>query len=295
MTPIFKHSYKDIFLVAQTLLILIVAYAMAIADLSVFWNLLIAPLHIYLIVNAQNSTLHHHAHWTTFSKKSWNHVYDLLVSAACGNKVQTYRIVHNTHHKYVNDVPVDGKCKDPISVFGRGVNGELENVWKFSFRLAKMQTFDHWKYVLLTSWKSVQPKLPLYNFTLWRREQFAIVAFMLSVMLVNLPYGLWLSFVIYSVSHFFGYAWHFGDHYGSYHHRGDTTQDSVGIYSKWYNVLTFNAGYHQEHHHKTNVHWSKLPELTPLLPSTRITTQGMHLTNVPWWSHLKLLLNFKPR
>lgn len=291
MKPIFKHSNKDIFLVAQTVFLLALAYTMAVIDLNWVWQLLIAPLHIAIIVNSQNSALHHHAHWTTFSRKSWNLVYDLLVSAANANKVQTYRIVHNTHHKYVNDTPINGACKDPISVFAQGNNGEIENAWKFCYRKAVMQMLDPWKYIL-TVWKKERPKLPLYNFTLWQREQFAIVIFFASLLLINFSYGLWVFFGIYSVAAFFNYSWHYGDHYGSHHCRGDTTRDSVGIYSKWYNLVSSNAGYHQEHHYKSNVHWTKLPELTPLLPGDRTVVNGTHVTNVPWVKHFKLL--FRP-
>lgn len=291
MTPVFKHSPKDLYLVGQTLFILAMTYAMALANLEWFWQLLIAPFHIALLVNSQNSALHHHAHWTTFTKKSLNRIYDLLVSAANANKVQTYRMAHNTHHKYVNDIPVNGVCKDPISVFAKGANGELENVWNFCYRFAVMQIVEPWKYVFFTALKSEKPQLPLHNFTLWRREQYAIVVFLASVLAINFVYGVWLL-TIYFVAHFLTFAWHYGDHYGSYQYRGDTTRDSVGIYNKWYNLITANAGYHQEHHHKPHVHWTQIPSITQMLPADRITFNGLHVANVPWLQHLKLL--FRP-
>lgn len=290
MKPIFKHSPKDIFLVCQTLFLLGFAYAMALADLSWYWQLLVAPFHIFVIVNSQNSALHHHSHWTTFTSKTLNRVYDLLVSAANASKVQTYRIAHNTHHKYVNDIPVNGVCKDPISVFAQGNNGELENSWRFCYRMAVMQMLDPWKYVFVDAWKSARPYLPLYNFSLWRREQYAIVIFFLPLMLINFAYCAWLLVGIYFVAQFITYGWHYGDHYGSYQFRGDTTRDSIGIYNKWYNLISSNAGYHQEHHHKPAVHWTKLPTVTPLLPQDRVTFDGMHITNVPWVKDFKALL-----
>lgn len=49
------------------------------------------------------------------------------------------------------------------------------------------------------------------------------------------------------------------------HHYGaddrDTRTDSVSSYGGLSNFLTFNVAYHQEHHARPGVHWSRLPEL----------------------------------
>lgn len=290
MKTLFKHSVKDAVLIGQTVLTLLVAVAMAVLDLDLIWNLLIAPLHIMLIVNVQNSSLHHHTHWATFKSKVLNNLYELLISAASGLKPQAYRLVHSIHHKYVNDLPVDGISKDNISVFAHGVNGNVENVWKFCFRNAVIGLSAPWKYVFYQLWQSEKPNTRMMNYVLWRREQFATVAFFVFIMLLNFSYGIWLLFGIYFAAHFVNYSWHYGEHYGSYHHRGDTTQDSIGIYNKWYNLFCFNAGYHQEHHHRPGVHWTKQPEITAALPASRVTVDGMHITNVPWVEHFKLLV-----
>lgn len=289
MKPIFKHSSVDAFLVLQTIFTLMLAVTMAIIDPGVWWNLVIAPFHIMLMLSLQNTSLHHHTHWATFNKKSLNQLYELLIAAAAGSKPQTYRIVHSVHHKHVNDLPINGVTKDGISVFAKGVNGNIENVWKFCFRRAVIAWTDHWKYIFYYAWKAKRIKLSMINYTLWRREQFAIVGFILLLLSLNFYYGIWYLFVISFASHFLNYSWHYGEHYGSYHYRGDTTQDSVGIYSKWYNTLCFNSGYHQEHHHRPGVHWSKLNEITPMLPNTRVIVNGMHITNVPWAKDFKLL------
>jgi len=289
MATLFKHSIKDAILVGQTVLTVLVAVTMAVLDLDLIWNLLIAPLHIMLIVNVQNSSLHHHTHWATFNRKILNNLYELLIAAASGLKPQAYRYVHTVHHKHVNDSPVNGVTKDGISVFAHGVNGEVENAWKFCFRNAIVGWSAPWKYVFYQLWQKDRVKTPMMNFTLWQREQFAIVAFVFLIAAINLIYALWLVFVIYSISHFVNYSWHYGEHYGSYQHRGDTTKDSVGIYNKWYNALCFNSGYHQEHHHRPGVHWARLHEITPLLPDDRVTVGGMHITNVPWAKDFKSL------
>jgi fatty acid desaturase len=289
MKTLFKHSVKDAVLIGQTVLTLLVAVAMAVLDLDLIWNLLIAPLHIMLIVNVQNSSLHHHTHWATFNNKVLNNLYELLIAAASGLKPQTYRLVHSIHHKYVNDSPVGGISKDGISVFAHGVNGNVENAWKFCFRNAVNGWSAPWKYVFYQLWQAEKPNTRMMNYVLWRREQFATVTFFVFILLLNFSYGVWLLFGIYFAAHFVNYSWHYGEHYGSYQHRGDTTQDSIGIYNKWYNLFCFNAGYHQEHHHRPGVHWTKQPEVTAALPASRVTVKGMHITNVPWVKDFKLL------
>ncbi len=290
MQTIFKHSTKDAFLVAQTMLVLLSAIVIASLDLNAWWNLLLAPFQVMLILSMQNTSLHHHTHWATFNNKKLNHVYELLIAAAAWSTPETYRLSHTIHHKYVNDTPVDGKSKDKISVFGHGKNGQLENAWKFCWRNGFFSWFSPWKYVFYEMWKSQRPNISMMKYDQWHRQYLAIVIFQLLILLVNFSYGVWLIFAIYLLAHFLNYAWHYGEHYGSYHYRGDTTQDSVGIYNRWYNIFCFNSGLHQEHHHRPGVHWTRLHEITKLLPPTRITTNGMHIANVPWLAHLKLLL-----
>jgi fatty acid desaturase len=49
------------------------------------------------------------------------------------------------------------------------------------------------------------------------------------------------------------------------HHRASNQQDrladSVSYYGRWYNVLMFNEGYHQEHHLKPHLHWTRRPDV----------------------------------
>ena len=101
-------------------------------------------------------------------------------------------------------------------------------------------------------------------------------------------YGLWMLLVFY-------FAWmqdgavSYGEHWGVLDRRGDTTQDSIGIYSRWYNIIGFNAGYHQEHHNQPRLHWTRLPEITQNMHPNRKIVGGMHVLNNPFWQDFKAL------
>jgi fatty acid desaturase len=61
----------------------------------------------------------------------------------------------------------------------------------------------------------------------------------------------------------------------------DPKRDAVSCYGTFYNLLTFNLGYHQEHHLHPAVHWLDLPEVTKELPLDRRTVPLTHYINLP--------------
>ena len=72
---------------------------------------------------------------------------------------------------------------------------------------------------------------------------------------------------------------HYLEHYGAT--PGDRRTDSVSSYGRLYNLIWFNNGYHQEHHFRPQVHWTRVPEVKSLLPpeSERRTVRGAHWFN----------------
>ena len=74
-------------------------------------------------------------------------------------------------------------------------------------------------------------------------------------------------------------AENFLEHYSA--RPGDRTADSVSCYGSLYNLLRFNHGYHQEHHYRPQVHWTRVPELKHLLPpeSDRRVVRWAHWFN----------------
>ena len=123
-------------------------------------------------------------------------------------------------------------------------------------------------------------------------EMNAYRIYMIAVMLLDWQYGIWF-WCLFAVALFFNAATSYGEHWGVLDRRGDTTQDSIGIYTRWYNFVGFGAGYHQEHHNSMMTHWTKLSKLTPNMHPNRKTVKTMHIFNNPYWSHFKAMFHNK--
>lgn len=282
MNSLFRFSNKDTYLIIFTLVMLAVPVALAFSSLSITWLVLISAVHSFVMVVHQNSSLHHHTHWATFNNKTHNSIYECVLSAASGVPSQVWRIGHLIHHKYVNDVPDHtGHTKDPTSVYFGGKNGEVLNFWKYSF-ISGASAASYYLY-----------KIPYYVLTLnqeknIKREYWSFRIFIAVIALINFQYSV-ILLLAYLLSYAINQANSYGEHWGYLHLSGDTTRDSYSNYGKWFNLLTFNAGYHQEHHHRPGTHWTKLPEVTPYLPNDRKVLHKHAVFNNPYWDHFKLL------
>ena len=285
MKKIFQHSPKDLYLILYTLFMLSVPLTMAYYSPPFIWWCIIGFFHVWFIVNQQNSPLHHHSHWPTFVNKKYNQIYELFLSAASGIPHQIWKSAHLIHHKHVNDRPKEpgGNTIDGTSVYRNSLDGTPVNFWIYCFctviSMIKNYLFDCGDMHIT--------RVPKF-FNRYKKESWAIRIFLLLIISINFKYGIFLC-IIYILSYIVNNANSYGEHYGALHLRGDTTRDSVGIYSQWYNIFGFNAGYHQEHHHKPGKHWTQLPEITKLLPQDRHIVGKIHILNNPFWSHFKLL------
>ena len=284
---LFLNTPKDAWLVLQTVVLIMLPFITL--SLDFVWWVVLLPIHVFILLNASNTSMHHHTHWGTFSNRRWDEVYELFVSAACCFSSQMYRKCHTIHHKHVNDIPVNGVTRDPLSVFLDGTNGNRKNVWKFCAARTIAAMLLPYKNILSMFGIGKMIPMKFMKYQSWRNEQWASIALPVVIFMLDWVYGLWLLCVIYYLAHFFNYAWHYGEHYGAHHLRGDTTRDSVAIYNRWYNTFCFNSGYHQEHHHRPGTHWSRLKEVTAMLPADRVQVSGMHITNNPYWQDFKQL------
>jgi fatty acid desaturase len=129
----FRYTPKDLYLILYVTFIGIIPFAMIYFQPPFIWWVVMFPFHMWGIVNAMNSSLHHHSHWPTFVNKKANKIYEVYLSAILGIPHQLWKWAHISHHCFVNDKPINGKTNDPVSVFKDGKNGEPENFWHYCY------------------------------------------------------------------------------------------------------------------------------------------------------------------
>lgn len=282
MTNIFRYSPKDSLLVIFTLLMLAVPVSLAVYTPNWPWLIPIFLVHVWVLVMFQNSSIHHHTHWATFTNKKFNQVYEALLTAAGGYTPVSWRVGHLVHHKYVNDYPDEnGHTKDSTSVYYKSVNKQPNNIWEYMIRRGISDIKFSWFTSPQSSPEQIKSQFLAGRTVFW--------SFIFAISLINIWYGLFLLLCHVSAM-IFNQCNSYGEHWQYLHHRGDTTRDSFSNYGKIYNLITFNAGYHQEHHHRPGIHWSRLPqEVTPLLPKDRLILKIPAPLNNPFWRDFKAL------
>ena len=282
MKKIFQYSLLDAFLFLYTVSLIILPMYMAVYTSMSVWWVPIGLVHSYLIANLQNTSLHHQSHWPMFASKKLNSYYEIVLSSVSGLTHQGWKKAHTLHHKHVNDHPADGRTKDPTSVYQGGKNGQPINVWIYTVNRGFQDLLN---YLVLIKMRFIGIK----KFDdQYRKESIAGKLFFLLIAMINFKYAI-LLLVVYFFAFMENRAIAYGAHWGVLERRGDTTQDAISVKGFWYNLLGFGLGYHQEHHHKPGVHWTRYKEVTPLLSPDRKFIKGYHLTNNPFWLHFKLL------
>jgi len=278
----FRYSKLDSLLVLYALVACIAPFAVASIDSWMVWVLL-APLQAIFNVIVMNTCMHHHVHTPIFKNDRLNRMHELLTTLAVGIPFQSWKWFHLTHHKYNNDLKKNDVVHDPVSFYRFSEPGVRENVWLYC-------VYGVWRDLVgITSTDpSCTNQVRISNPGRLRTEIWLYGLWFLALLTYNVWYGIFYV-LVYLMSLVLNQANSYGEHYLAV----DPTNfrsDSVGCYAWWFNFFCFNSGYHQEHHIRPGVHWTKLPELTFSLPSNRHTIAGMYMFNIPWAADLKELI-----
>jgi fatty acid desaturase len=217
------------------------------------------------------SHLFSHTPW--FESRALNSLASMLNSIDIGQSAQAYQLTHvRNHHRYNNDRKgPDGHTRDTTSTFEDGKHGEHDSVWHFAF-VGAAHTLRNTVRNVIAVWRlwGVGPheqalrklavKDPVRHAREIRQVQMdrvahvaALVAFTaLSWQWTLLCYvpAFYLALALVNVHNYY-------EHYGAA--PGSRYTDSVSYYGRLYNRLTFNDGYHQEHHLRPQTHWSRMP------------------------------------
>ncbi len=212
-----------------------------------------------------------HVPW--FTSPRLNAAVSLMNSANIAQSVQAYRLFHvRNHHRYNNDrCDEGGQTLDTTSTYRLGTGGQhapvvryvLTGLWS-SIRdlattvasLTRLCRVGAGEYGLLRL-TSRQPLVRSRELAQVRADRVAQLAYLALLgalswqwtLLCYLPAVL-LAFALVNVQNYYR---HFGAEPDS------RMANSVSHYGRWYNRVTFNDGYHQEHHFRPGAHWSELP------------------------------------
>lgn len=219
------------------------------------------------------SHLFTHVHW--FESPLLNSLVSMLNSINIGQSVQAYQFTHvRNHHRFNNDPKgPDGKTKDLSSTFQGSDDYDHDSVFRYAFlgaagtlvnvgrelltvtRLWRVGKQDKTLLSLASDYPAKRAR-ELRQIRLDRIAHFLGIVLFFSIswkwtLLCYLP-AFYLSLALVNVQNYY-------EHYGAA--PGNRLTDSVSYYGRLYNLLTFNDGYHQEHHLRPQAHWTTMPEV----------------------------------
>jgi fatty acid desaturase len=271
---LFAHSRLDALLVFVALVQLAVLLhgVLSFGAVSRSHSLITGLFAIFLMCTNFECVAHSFIHHPFFRSRRLNRGFSVFNSLLLGSAQTLYRLHHLQHHKYNNDAP------DPET----GTTRDLSSTWRFSAWPGHEEGFL--SYALL-GYLRIDLRVFLGEAKkrrlLWQvvAETAAWLALLVVVGLVN-PLGL---ACFYLPVWYLGNAAAQGQTYLEHHGAipGNRKTDSVSSYGVLYNLIWFNHGYHQEHHYRPQVHWTRIQEVKSLLPpeSQRRVVAGAHWFN----------------
>ncbi len=217
------------------------------------------------------SHLFTHTPW--FHSPLLNGLASILNSVNIGQSAQAYQLTHvRNHHRYNNDRKgPDGTTKDLSSTYRDGRGGEHAGLFRYAFVGAAMTLVDLAKILVSFPrlWRvgahehdlvALSSKCPTKQAMQLRQVQLDRIACFLMLLLFLAISWKW-TIACYLPAFYCALALvnvqNYYEHYGAAPDNKYT--DSVSHYGRIYNLLTFNDGYHQEHHLRPLSHWSHMP------------------------------------
>ena len=269
---IFNETYKDILLILITVFSAISPFISAYFydDISLF-GVIFLIIFLPILYNVHlNASFHYHIHRPIFNIKLLNSLYEYLSSSVAFVGYQDYKFIHIEHHKYVNDKLIDGKVGDPVSTYRWG-NGKEETFLSYIFKTPFRNIISG------SDLKCIENN---FSKKVYRIEQIVKLLSIIIIGLINFKF-IPLYFIITHSTWVMNNALSYSEHYNAIDPE-DTKRDSTSCYNKIYNFLFFNTGYHQEHHYRPGIHWTKLPELRQQLPENRNIVKYCLYNNNPY-------------
>jgi fatty acid desaturase len=219
------------------------------------------------------SHLFTHVPW--FASPQLNAMMSVLNSVNIGQSVQAYRLSHvRNHHRFNNDQKgEDGRTRDTSSTYLLGTNGQHASLRRYVLSGAFDSLLDRGRELAAVTrlWRVGPGERQLLALASSRERRRTAelrqvrtdrAAHCLSLVVFAILSWQW-TLICYVPAFFTALAMvnvqNYYRHYGA--NPGNRMTDSVSHYGRLYNVLTFNDGFHQEHHLSPSTHWSEMPDL----------------------------------
>jgi beta-carotene hydroxylase len=217
------------------------------AQLAIFagvhggWRVLAAVGLLFPIQVNFAGMCHNHHHLTTFRRPLLNRAFEVVMFLQLGMLPYVYTLHHNLgHHRHYLDQRVDSNR-------WRRRSGGTMGSWEFACVLALN--------IYPTAYRIGRTHPALFG----RFRRMALVCTAVVGVLVGIdPVNALLVFVLP-----LPFALLLQAQATHYQHAGLDAQDpwraSRSATARYYNIRTFNLGYHTAHHLRPSLHWSRLP------------------------------------
>jgi fatty acid desaturase len=198
---------------------------------------------------------HNFVHTPWFRSKAANRIYAVVDSINLGVPFTLCRFHHLNHHRYGNDRRnAAGLTRDHSSTYRFGRDGELEGAFTYGLLgLFRGGTAEAWRQAAQSGQS--------------RRLAGEVAACGLGLAgyaALSCHYVLLFYIPVFYAGSFLGILTNYYQHAGA--SPGSRRANAVSHYGRIYNWLCCNEGYHQEHHLRPGLHWTRRPETGEALP-----------------------------
>ncbi len=272
---IFAHSPKDgyLVLIALSNLTLLVFATCSFGVVPLVLSLIMIALLCFAVCTNYQTVAHNFLHNPFFRSPLLNKLFSIINTMILGVSQTLYREHHMHHHKYNNDRqdPATGTTLDRTSTWRYSKSPDHEeNIFSYAFIGFFKQDFMF--FVNSAKKKNTHSQVYLET-TLW-------LLFVTLLAFINWRGTLFVFLPAWYLGQCAALFENYLEHHGSI--PGNRQTDSVSCYGTFYNWLWFNNGYHQEHHYRPQIHWTKIPNVQAELPppSHRRICKGAHWFNI---------------
>lgn len=271
---VFRHGRIDALLVTLSLGQFAATVALAALGPAGLWARIGSfALVTFMVTYSVIIVSHLFVHQPWFASWRLNAAASLLNSVNIAQSAQAYHLTHvRNHHRYNNDRKgADGSTLDVTSTFRHSRDDGHAPLWRYlvfglagsarefagtvaSLRRACRVGADE---TFLRELATRHPARRAAELRQVQADRLAQLAFTVLLGVLSWQFLLFCYLPAIAVAFTLVNVQNYYRHYGA---RPETRYaNSVSHYGRVYNRLTFNDGYHQEHHLRPTTHWSRLP------------------------------------